>query len=106
MNPTHDSSTGGLPVRTKLGYGMGNLAFGVMLNSIAFYLLLFYTDIVGLSGAWVGPAFAVGRLWDAVTDPTMGHISDHTRSRLGRRRPYMLFGAPLFAVVFVQIVYR
>jgi Na+/melibiose symporter-like transporter len=82
---------------------MGNLAMGMMGNSIGFYLLLFYTDVVGLSGALVGAALAVGRLWDAITDPMMGHISDRTRSRFGRRRPYVLFGMPLFAVAFVLL---
>ena len=92
-----------LSVGTKVGYSMGNVAAGMILNSVTFYLLLFYTDIMGLSGAWVGAALAVGRLWDAFTDPTMGHITDRTRSRLGRRRPYILFGSPLFVAAFVLL---
>jgi len=101
MNTTTEMVSPVLPLRTKVGYSIGNLASQIMGAGTGFYLLLFYTDIVGLSGAWIGPALAVGRLWDAVTDPIMGHISDRTRSSFGRRRPYIIFGSPLFALAFV-----
>jgi GPH family glycoside/pentoside/hexuronide:cation symporter len=90
-----------LPVWTKLGYSFGSLASAMMANGLGFYVLMFYTDIVGLNAALVGVAQSVGRFWDAVTDPAMGHISDRTRSRFGRRRPYIILGAPLLAVAFV-----
>ena len=103
MKTTSDSDSFQLSLRTKLGYATGNLAMGIMANSIGFWLLLYYTDIVGLSGAFAGVALAVGRFWDAITDPMMGHISDRTRSRLGRRRAYILLGSPFLAVAFVLL---
>ncbi len=92
-----------LPWTTKLGYSAGNLSLGLMMNSLGFYLLLFYTDVIGLEGKLVGIALATGRLWDAFTDPAMGLLSDRTRSRFGRRRPYLLFGGPLFAAAFALL---
>jgi Na+/melibiose symporter-like transporter len=76
----------------------GNLFF----TALGFWSLNYLTDTVGLSAALAGTAVMVGKLWDAVTDPVMGYISDRTRSRWGRRRPYLLFGSlPLLvAMVF------
>lgn len=67
----------------------GNLFFTV----IGFYLLYFLTDIVELSAALAGTVLMIGKIWDAVTDPITGYVSDRTRSRWGRRRPYMFVGA-------------
>ncbi|GHU19352.1 sugar transporter [Spirochaetia bacterium] len=60
---------------------------------MGFWTLKYLTDTVGLAAAWAGIAVMVGKAWDAVTDPVMGFISDRTRTRWGRRRPYLLFGA-------------
>jgi GPH family glycoside/pentoside/hexuronide:cation symporter len=65
---------------------------------IRLYLLIFYTDIVGLNPRLTGYAVALAVVWDAVTDPLMGVLSDGTRTRFGRRRPYIFFGA--FALGF------
>ena len=95
-----------MTLRTKLGYGVGDLGGNLFFTVVSFHLLIFYTDTVGLSPALTGLAFTVARLWDAVTDPLMGVISDRTRTRWGRRRPYLLAGAPLLlagiAVLFVD----
>lgn len=101
MNDRADRDSCKLPLRAKLGFGAGPLANQIMNLSMGFYLLLFYTDVIGLSGALIGVALSVGRFWDAITDPAVGHISDRTRSRFGRRRPYMVFGAPFLAVAFI-----
>lgn len=82
-----------LSLRQKLGFGIcdlgGNLSFTVM----GFWSLHYLTDIVGLGAALAGTAVMIGKFWDGITDPVMGYISDRTRSRWGRRRPYLLFGA-------------
>jgi GPH family glycoside/pentoside/hexuronide:cation symporter len=61
----------------------------------------FLTDEVGLSAALAGSALLIGKIWDAVIDPPIGYISDHTRSRWGRRRPYILFFTIPFGIAFV-----
>ena len=86
-----------LTMKTKVGFGIcdvgGNLFFTVMAFQLASYL----TDTVGMTAVLMGISMMIGRIVDAVTDPLMGFISDRTRSRWGRRRPYLLFGAiPLF----------
>jgi GPH family glycoside/pentoside/hexuronide:cation symporter len=76
----------------------GNLFFTVL----GFWSLNYLTDTAGLSAALAGFAVMAGKVWDAVTDPLMGYISDRTRSRWGRRRPYLLFGAlPVFLAMWL-----
>jgi GPH family glycoside/pentoside/hexuronide:cation symporter len=78
--------------RNIIGYSMGNGALSLTLNGIYTYAMLYYTQARGLSFAKAGVAFAVASLWDAIVDPAIGHISDNTRTRWGRRHPYILFG--------------
>ena len=82
-----------LSVGTKLGFGAADLGGNLFFTAMGFWTLNYLTDTVGLAAAAAGPAVMIGKLWDAVTDPMMGFISDRTRSRWGRRRPYLLFGA-------------
>lgn len=90
-------ASGKLPLGTKLGFGVADLGGNLFFTAMGFWSLAFLTDVVGILPAAAGAAVMVGKLWDAVTDPMMGYISDRTRTRWGRRRPYMLFGAiPLF----------
>lgn len=77
----------------RLGYGVGDLASGLMLNFFGFYLLYFFVDLGGLAPAAIGLMFLVTKLIDAFTDPMMGMVADRTRTRWGRYRPYILFGA-------------
>ncbi len=83
----------GLPRSTKLFYGLGSVAFGVKDNGFSFFLLLYYNQVLGLPQRWVGFAIMVTLLLDAVTDPVVGHLSDHFRSRWGRRHPFMYASA-------------
>jgi GPH family glycoside/pentoside/hexuronide:cation symporter len=76
---------------------VGTASAEVMLQ---IYLLAFYTEAVGLAPTLAGYALALAVLWDAVTDPIMGSISDRTHSRFGRRRPYMIAGALVLALGF------
>lgn len=89
-----------LSLRAKWQYGVGELGPGLVENAISFFLLFYYTDVVYMDPRLAGFALMVGRAWDAVTDPMMGYISDHTRSRWGRRRPYLIYGAVPYGVLF------
>ena len=92
-----------LRFREKLCYGIGDVANGLALSSAGFWLLIYLTDVAGLGAGLAGLALMIGRCWDAVTDPVMGWVTDHTRSRWGKRRPYLLFGAPIYALGFLSI---
>lgn len=94
-----------LSARTKLGYGAGDLGGNLFFTVVAFWLTNYLTDEVGLSGALAGSAILLGKLWDAITDPAVGLLSDRTRSRWGRRRPWFLFAAfPLGVAFFLMFV--
>ncbi|MBU1020112.1 MAG: MFS transporter, partial [Firmicutes bacterium] len=80
-----------------LSYAVGDLYGGGAFFIIGALFLVFLTDVAGLSPALAGTIILVGKLWDAFTDPTMGYISDNTKSRYGRRRIYFLIGiVPIF----------
>jgi GPH family glycoside/pentoside/hexuronide:cation symporter len=91
-----------LSVGQMLGFGICDLGGNLFFTTLGFWCLVYLTDTVGLSVALAGTAYMVGKFWDAISDPLMGYLSDHTRSRWGRRRPYLLFGAIplLFAMWF------
>ena len=92
-----------LSVGVKMGYGVADFGGCLFFAATAFVLLNYLTDIVGLSAALAGIALMVGRLWDAFYDPIIGYISDRTKTRMGRRRPFMLGGAiPLFIAMIIM----
>jgi GPH family glycoside/pentoside/hexuronide:cation symporter len=80
---------GALPFRRRFGYGIGDLAFNLYFTTASLYLLLYYTDVLGLPPATGGWIFAIALIWDAITDPVMGYIASRTRTRWGRYRPYL-----------------
>lgn len=80
----------GLTKREKISYGLGDLGNNVAYGALGFYLVFFLTDVAGMSPAWAGYVFMIVRAWNAVCDLIMGAASDHTKSRYGRRRPYLL----------------
>ena len=94
------SSRPPLTLSTNIWYGIGSIAFGVHLTILTSALLLFYNQVVGLPAEWVGAAMAVTLIFDAVCDPLIGEWSDHTRSRWGRRHPFMYASAIPAAVSF------
>ncbi|MBN2069484.1 MAG: MFS transporter [Opitutales bacterium] len=83
------------------GYSIGDLGINLNFQMVGFYLAYFYTDVFGLKPAHVTILFLVARIWDAVNDPLMGYISDHTRSRWGKFRPYLLFCAVPLNVLLI-----
>ncbi|HEX3917126.1 MAG TPA: MFS transporter [Caulobacteraceae bacterium] len=91
----------GLP--TKLAYGLGSVAFGVKDAGFQTFLLLFYNQLVGLPSEWVSGAIALALIVDAGVDPIVGQISDHWRSRWGRRHPFMYAAALPVAVSYLLL---
>lgn len=82
-------------MKTKIGFGIGDLGGNLFFTFIGFYLLYFLTDVLGLSAALAGTTLMIGKIWDAVTDPLTGFASDRTITPWGRRRPYMIAGSIL-----------
>jgi GPH family glycoside/pentoside/hexuronide:cation symporter len=95
-----------LPRRTKLAYGSGDIGFSLTTTIVGAFFAIFLTDVVGLSAGMAAAAILIGSTWDYINDPIMGHLSDRTRTRWGRRRPFLLFGALPFALVFTMLWYR
>ncbi|MBL6900367.1 MAG: MFS transporter [SAR86 cluster bacterium] len=92
-----------LTLKTRLGYGIGDIAICLYWSGVGLYLLYFYTDVVGISPSLAGLIYGIGMLWDAVTDPFMGYIAERTRTKWGVYRPYLLFGNVPLALSFVLL---
>lgn len=94
-----------LKIRDLWGYASGEGATSISMNGIANFGMLFFTQVIGLNPALVGLALSIATLWDAITDPLMGTISDRTVSRYGNRHPYILIGGILLALFFLMMWY-
>lgn len=90
-----------LSLGTRLGFGVCDIGGNLYFSLISFYLIHYLTDSVGLSAFLAGLAVWIGKIWDAVTDPAVGILSDRTHSRWGRRRPWMFVGAFLLVAAMV-----
>lgn len=88
-----------LSVAEKMGYAAGDTASNLYFQTFLYFILIYYTDVVGLSAGAVATMFAVSRIWDAVNDPVMGTIADRTNTRWGRFRPYLLWVAVPFTAL-------
>ncbi len=86
--------------REKWIYGSGDLGISLTLTIISAYFAIFLTDVVGIRASIGAIAIYIGLTWDYINDPLIGHLSDRTRTRWGRRRPFLLFGALPFALLF------
>ena len=81
-----------VPYAQKAAWGLGGLT-NDMVNALWVLAMPIFSVGLGVKAVWIGVALALPRIWDAISDPLMGHISDNTRSRFGRRRPYIFVGA-------------
>jgi glycoside/pentoside/hexuronide:cation symporter, GPH family len=93
-----EEKTGKLSRRTKVFYGIGDLGNAVVNSAIQFFLMKFYTDAALVPPALAGNALLIGKGWDAINDPLFGWVSDRTKSRFGKRRVFMIFGAIPLAI--------
>lgn len=100
MALSREDSRRGPPLRRIIAYATGEGASSLTQNGISAFALLYYVQVLGLNSRAAGLALSISMLWDAVSDPVMGHISDNTRSRYGRRHPYILGGGSLLAISF------
>jgi Na+/melibiose symporter-like transporter len=89
-----------LGVGTKFAYGFGQAAEGLKNGAFAVFLFFYYVQVLGLSGTYAGLAVGIALMFDAVTDPLAGSLSDNWHSRLGRRHPFMYASAVPLAVTF------
>ncbi|MGD8793237.1 MAG: MFS transporter, partial [Anaerolineae bacterium] len=92
-----------LPLRTKMLFSTGDLSTSIPLAIVMFFQLYFLTDVAGLRPDLAGLAVGAGRIWDAVNDPLFGLVSDRIRSRWGRRRVLLLFGAVPLGISFAMM---
>ena len=74
---------------TKLAYGVGQAAEGLKNGAFGIFVLFYYNQVLGLSGTLAGLAIGVALVFDSVSDPLAGSVSDHWRSKLGRRHPFL-----------------
>jgi len=87
----------------KFFWGVASLGMSLISGIYGGLLTIFYQDYLGLSARWIGIAATIYAVWNAVNDPLFGYITDNTRSKRGRRIPYMRFTAPFLALTFVLV---
>lgn len=87
-----------IKLKEKIGYGFGDMSSSMFWKLFGAYLMIFYTDVFGLSAAVVGTMFLVTRVWDSCFDPIVGVIADRTSTRWGKFRPFLLYLAVPFAL--------
>jgi GPH family glycoside/pentoside/hexuronide:cation symporter len=95
-----------LTLREKWTYGSGDLSFSLITTIVGAYFAIFLTDVVGVPASIAALAIFVGSTWDYVNDPLVGYISDRTRTRWGRRRPFLLFAAVPLTLAFTLMWWR
>ena len=84
----------------KIAYGIGSVAFGIKGNGFDYFLLLFYSQVLGVDAYLVGLALLIALMVDSLSDPLIGYISDNTYTRWGRRHPYMYIAAIAVALSY------
>ena len=89
-----------LNFRTKFYYGFGSISFGIKNNGFSYFVLFVYSSVLGLPAWMTGLALNLVLIADAITDPLVGYYSDRTRSRWGRRHPFMYAAALPVAITY------
>ncbi|EOL8875837.1 glycoside-pentoside-hexuronide (GPH):cation symporter [Enterobacter mori] len=84
--------------KEKIGYGLGDGASNIIWQTIMLFMAYFYTDIYGLSAFHMGTMFLVVRAFDAIADVYIGYLADHTQTRYGQFRPYLLWFSLPFGI--------
>ena len=97
----NDLNQSKVPFISKLAYGMGDVGCNFSWMFVGNFLMIFYTDVFGISMSAVATLMLFSRFWDAINDPIIGGLSDKTHTRWGRYRPWRLFAAPLTALVLI-----
>jgi GPH family glycoside/pentoside/hexuronide:cation symporter len=92
--------------REKIMYGVGDIGFSLTTTIFGAYFAIFLTDVVGIRPGIAAIAIFVGRSWDYINDPIFGYLSDRTRTRWGRRRPFLLFGTLPLVLTFTMLWWR
>ncbi len=90
-------------MRNIIGYGLGDIYGGGAFLIVGMFFMFFLTEVVGLKPALAGLMFGVGKIWDGISDPLMGYLSDRTESKAGRRRVYFLWGIIPIALTFAML---
>ncbi len=101
MTETHSPAPDPLRAKTKWAYGAGEFGPAMAGNYVIFYLLFFLTSIAGIPPAMAAVIPLIGKLWDAFNDPIIGWLSDHTKSKWGRRLPWLIYSTIPCAIIFV-----
>ena len=90
-----------VPLISKIAYGMGDVGCNFSWMFVGNFLMIFYTDVLGIGMGAVAGLMLFSRFWDAINDPVIGSLSDKTHTRWGRYRPWLLIAAPLTSVVLI-----
>ena len=94
-----------IKLKEKIGYGLGDMSSSMFWKLFGAYLMIFYTDVFGMSAAVVGTMFLITRVWDSMFDPIVGVVADRTDSRWGKFRPYLLWLAVPFGLFAILTFY-
>src|SRR5690554_1822313 len=89
-----------MKTKEKVIFAWGDVFGGGAQALIGVLYLIFLTDVIGINPAIAATAILISKVWDAISDPLMGIISDNTRTKMGRRRPYIFFGGILVVIAF------
>lgn len=89
--------------KSPLAFGAGNFGISILIETFSGYAYFYYIDFLGLAITTAALVRTIFAAWDAIDDPLMGFLSDHTRTRWGRRRPWLFPSLPLFMLVFVLV---